>query len=111
MYGHQKCMGNITLFHWRVEKDVLYLNLKGNLIFDETTDNEEITMEKYEDETKERFIIGKGLDVVGKEVEVISFFNPLMQGINSQMFGLETKDVDNNSQIQKINEWQQKSCL
>ncbi|MGZ9584511.1 hypothetical protein [Paenibacillus marinisediminis] len=97
----------ITLFKWSIKKDrILFRDfIKYVIEGDEDTEVHSITTSPVSRKYEERLIKGTGLNYADAEVQVINFYNPILKGINSQLFGLITRDLDKSRVIKLLEDF------
>lgn len=86
----------ITLFRWMLIKDRIEFEeyFKVSIEVSEVTGEETCSADRFEHKYSARFFKAKGLDVANEEINVIVFYSPLIEGINSQSFGRISKTLD-----------------
>ncbi|MGO4530367.1 hypothetical protein AB4Z30_14895 [Paenibacillus sp. 2TAF8] len=60
----------------------------------EKTNEEKYSTYRFDKRYSEKFFKAKGLNIANKEINVIAFYTPLIEVINSQFFGMKSKTTD-----------------
>ncbi|WP_145329980.1 hypothetical protein [Paenibacillus xylanexedens] len=86
----------ITLFRWTLIKDRIEFEeyFRVSIEVSEVKEEEICSTDRFENKYSARFFKAKGLDVANEEINVIVFYSPLIEGINSQSFGRISKTLD-----------------
>ncbi|MGQ8874404.1 hypothetical protein [Paenibacillus sp. TSA_86.1] len=81
---------DITLFRWKLMKDRIDFEeyFQVSIEVSENTNEEQHSTESLENNYSARFFKAKGLNVANQEIDVIVFYSPLIEGVNSQSFGM-----------------------
>ena len=89
----------ITLFRWTLIKDRIEFEeyFRVSIEVSEVTGEEICFKDRFEHKYSARFFKAKGLDVANEEINAIVFYSPLIEGINSQSFGMISKAWDNSN--------------
>ncbi|WP_342554842.1 hypothetical protein [Paenibacillus sp. FSL R7-0652] len=87
---------DITLFEWTLIKDRIEFveHFRVTIEESEQTNGEKYSTYRMDKRYSEKFFKAEGLNIENKEMKVIAFYSPIIEGINSQFFGLKSKTLD-----------------
>lgn len=87
---------DITLFGWTLIKDRIEFveHFRVTIEESEKTNEEKYSTYRFDKRYSEKFFKAKGLNIANKEINVIAFYTPLIEVINSQFFGMKSKTTD-----------------
>ncbi|WP_434751571.1 hypothetical protein [Paenibacillus amylolyticus] len=87
---------DITLFRWKLMKDRIEFEeyFQVSIEVNENTNEEQYSTESLENNYSVKFFKARGVNVANQEIDVIAFYSPLIDGVNSQSFGMISKTWD-----------------